>query len=89
LDKDLFEAHYVLREDLEDPAVIGRRAGRSGIELAGLHAALADGSTMAAVTEAEMIGRKYGVRGTPAWLLAQGLITGLRPAAESLTCSSA
>jgi hypothetical protein len=62
--------------------VIDRRAGRSGIQLAGLHAALADGSAMAAVTKAEMNGRKYGVHGTPAWLLAQGLITGLRPAAE-------
>jgi protein-disulfide isomerase len=35
-----------------------------------------------AVTEAEMIGRKYGVQGTPAWLLDQRLITGLRPVAE-------
>ena len=33
-------------------------------------------------TEAEMIGRKYGVQGTPAWLSGQRLITGLRPAAE-------
>jgi ubiquinone biosynthesis protein len=30
----------------------------------------------------ETIARKYGVQGTPAWLLAQRLITGLRPAAE-------
>jgi protein-disulfide isomerase len=32
--------------------------------------------------EAEMIGRKYGVQGTPAWLLDHRLITGLLPAAE-------
>jgi hypothetical protein len=31
-----------------------------------------------------MIGRKYGVRGTPAWLLSQRLIVGLLSAAERL-----
>jgi hypothetical protein len=30
----------------------------------------------------EMIGRKYGVRGTPAWLLSQRLIVELLSAAE-------
>ena len=82
LRKDLFDAHFVLGEDLEDPAVIDRHASESGIELAPLHAALADDSAAAAVTEAEMIGREYGVQGTPAWLLDQRLITGLRSAAE-------
>ena len=80
--KHLFDAHFVLGEDLEDPAVIDRHASESGIDLAALHAALADDSAAAAVTEAEMIGRKYGVQGTPAWLLGERLITGLRPAAE-------
>jgi protein-disulfide isomerase len=47
-----------------------------------LHAALADGRAEEAVSEAEMMGRKYGVQGTPAWLLNQRLIVGLRPAAE-------
>jgi predicted DsbA family dithiol-disulfide isomerase len=82
LHKDLFEAHFVLGEDLEDPDVIDRHASEFGIDLAALHAALADGSAVAAVTKAEMIGRRYGVQGTPAWLLGQQLITGLRPAAE-------
>lgn len=82
LHKGLFEAHFVLGEDLEDPTVIDRHASESGVELAALHAALADGTAEAAVTEAETIARKYGVQGTPAWLLAQQLITGLRPAAE-------
>jgi 2-hydroxychromene-2-carboxylate isomerase len=80
--KDLFAAHFVLREDLEDPAVIDRHARESGVDVAALHAGLADGSAAAAVTEAETIGRKFGVRGTPAWLLAQRLIFELRPAAE-------
>ena len=82
LHKDLFDAHFVLGEDLEDPAVIDRHASESGIDLAALHAALADDSAATAVMEAEMIGRKHGVQGTPAWLLGERLITGLRPAAE-------
>jgi predicted DsbA family dithiol-disulfide isomerase len=80
--KELFEAHFVLREDLEDQAVIDRHAGRCGLDLPTLHAALADGTAVAAVTEAEMLGRAYGVQGTPAWLVDQRLITGLRPAVE-------
>jgi predicted DsbA family dithiol-disulfide isomerase len=80
--KRLFDAHFVLGEDLEDPTVIDRHASESGIEVAALHAALADDSAAAAVTEAEMIGRKYGVQGTPAWLVGERLIAGLRPAAE-------
>jgi predicted DsbA family dithiol-disulfide isomerase len=80
--RDLFDAHFVLAEDLEDPAVLDRHASESGIELAALKAALDDDSAVAAVTETEMIGRKYGVQGTPAWLLGERLIAGLRPAAE-------
>jgi predicted DsbA family dithiol-disulfide isomerase len=71
----------VLGEDLEDAAVIDRHASKLGIDLMALHAALADDSAAAAVKEAEIMGRKFGVR-TPAWLLAQRLITGLCPAAE-------
>jgi len=82
LHKNLFAAHFVLGEDLEDPEVIDRHAKQSGADLAALHAALDDGSAEAAVAEAEAIGREHGVEGTPAWLLAQRLITGLRPAAE-------
>jgi predicted DsbA family dithiol-disulfide isomerase len=67
---------------LEDPAVIDAHAHRSGIHLSDLHAALANGLGEAAVTEAETIGREIGVHGTPAWLLAQRLISGLRGAAE-------
>jgi predicted DsbA family dithiol-disulfide isomerase len=82
LHRELFEAHFALGENLEDPAVIDRPARASGIDLAAMHAALADGSATAAVTEAEKIGRKHSVQGTPAWLLDQQLIMGLRPAAE-------
>jgi predicted DsbA family dithiol-disulfide isomerase len=82
LHRELFEAHFALGEDLEDPAVIYRHARASGIDFAAIHAALADGSAGQAVTNDETIGRKYGVQGTPAWLLDRELIMGLRPAAE-------
>ncbi len=82
LRRDLFDAHFVLGEDLDDPAVIDRHASESGIDLAALHAALADKSAAAAVTQSEAVGRKHGVQGTPAWLVAQQLIVGLPPAAE-------
>jgi predicted DsbA family dithiol-disulfide isomerase len=79
---DLFEAHFALGENLEDPAVIGRHADASSVDVAALRAALADGSAVAAVTEAERLGRAWGVQGTPAWLIAHRLISGLLPASE-------
>jgi predicted DsbA family dithiol-disulfide isomerase len=82
LHRDLFAAHFVLGEDLEDASVIDRHARESGVDLADLHAAIADGSAVAAITDAEVTGRKYGVQGTPAWLLAGRLVAGLLPAAE-------
>jgi len=79
---DLFAAHFVLGEDLEDPEVIDRHAIASGIDLASLHASLDDGSAGSSVRAAEMLGREHGVEGTPAWLLGQRLIIGLQPAEE-------
>jgi predicted DsbA family dithiol-disulfide isomerase len=80
--RDLFAAHFVLGEDLEDTAVVDRHARASGIELSALHSALADDSAEAAVTRAEITGHKYGVQGTPAWLVARQLVLGLRSAEE-------
>lgn len=82
LHKELFEAHFVLGEDLDDPDVVDRHAFGSGIDLAALQTALADGSAEKYVVEDETVGRQYGVQGTPAWLLGERLIVGLRPAAE-------
>jgi predicted DsbA family dithiol-disulfide isomerase len=82
LTRELFEAHFVLGEDLEDLAVIDRRAHRLGVDVPALHAALADGSAAAAVMQAEMLGCTYGVQGTPAWLVNEHLITGLQSAGE-------
>jgi predicted DsbA family dithiol-disulfide isomerase len=82
LRKELFAAHFVLGEDLEDQVVIDRHASASGVDLAKLHAALADGSASEAVAAAVVSARRYGVQGTPAWLFPQGMIMGLRPASD-------
>jgi predicted DsbA family dithiol-disulfide isomerase len=79
---DLFAAHFVRGEDLGDPATIDRYAVAHGIDLASLHAALADGSAASAVVASETLGRKAGVQGTPAWLVAGRLISGLQAEAE-------
>jgi predicted DsbA family dithiol-disulfide isomerase len=80
--RDLFAAHFALGEDLGDPAVIDRHAIVAGVPLDDLHAALADCSAFAAVREAELLGQRHGVSGTPAWLSGDHLILGLRGAAE-------
>ena len=67
--QDLLTCILFLARTMRIRAVIDRHASKSGIDLPALHAALADDS--AAVTEAEMIGRKYGVQGMPAWLVGQ------------------
>jgi predicted DsbA family dithiol-disulfide isomerase len=74
----LFQAHFALVEDLDDQAVIDRHAGASGIDVTALHSALADGSAAGFVTESEELGSRYGVQGTPAWLVNGELISGLR-----------
>jgi len=80
--KDLFAAHFVLGEDLEDSAVIDRHASDLGIDVGPLHVALADGSALTALQESESLGRQYGVHGTPAWFLAERLISGLLPTSD-------
>jgi predicted DsbA family dithiol-disulfide isomerase len=78
----LFQAHFALGEDLGSLDVIDGHARESGVDLTALHAALADGSAMAGVAEAEMAAREVGVEGTPAWLFGEQLVSGLLPAAE-------
>jgi predicted DsbA family dithiol-disulfide isomerase len=80
--KRVFDAHFVLGENIGDPAVINRHATALGIDIAALHAALSDGSAGAALRESESLGRKSGVRSTPAWLIGKELVTGLQPVAE-------
>jgi predicted DsbA family dithiol-disulfide isomerase len=80
--KTLFAAHFVAGEDLGNSAVIDRHAAELAIDLDAFHAALLDGTALAAVKESETLGREHGVRGTPAWLIGQRLISGLLPASD-------
>jgi predicted DsbA family dithiol-disulfide isomerase len=82
LQHDLFRAHFVLGEDLGDSRVVDRYASEANIDLVVLNRALDDGSAEAVVSESETTGRKFGVQGTPAWLLAHRLVSGLQPAEE-------
>lgn len=77
--KALFAAHFALGQDLGDRAVIDRHATAAGLDVTALHAALADGSANALVDQSEALGRRLGVQGTPAWLVAGRLIPGLYP----------
>ena len=78
LNRSLFEAHFALGEDIGDIAVIDRHATRQGVDIEAFYAALADGSAMAAVERAQAMGYEIGVHGTPAWLVAGRLVSGLR-----------
>ena len=80
--RKLFEAHFVLGQDIDNQAVIDQHAMTAGVDLDALHTALADGSAYAAVSRVERAGRQYGVDGTPSWLLDGRLIVGLQPASE-------
>lgn len=77
LHRELFAAHFALGEDVEDQVVVDHHAKASGVDLAALHAALADGSAETSVAATVKLGRKHGVKGTPAWLLGGRLISGL------------
>lgn len=77
--KALFAAHFALGQDLGDRDVIDRLAAAAGVDIAAMHAALADRSAYALVDQSEALGRSLGVQGTPAWLVAGHLIPGLYP----------
>lgn len=64
----LFQAHFVLGEDIESRSIIEAHAAASGVYVPFLRAALADGSADAAVARAERSARSMGMRWTPAWL---------------------
>lgn len=78
----LFAAHFEHGEDLGDLRVIDRYAKIFGVDIEAMHLALADGSARTALAQAEALGRRSGVRGTPAWLIRGELISGLLPIAE-------
>jgi predicted DsbA family dithiol-disulfide isomerase len=78
--RSLFEAHFVAGDDIDDQGVIDRRGAAVGVDVRALHFALADGTAVGAVSQAEWIGRQLGLDGTPAWLVDGRLMVGLQPA---------
>src|ERR1700743_3739627 len=74
----LFEAHFALGEDIDNQTVIDRHAAAAGVDLRALHTALDGGSAAAAISQAEWLGGRHGVDGTPAWPGGRGLIIGLQ-----------
>jgi predicted DsbA family dithiol-disulfide isomerase len=75
----LFSAHFGLGQDLGDAGVVTQYAIELGADVKRLRSALADGSALRDVSDAERMARGYGVRGTPAWLLNGTLIDGAIP----------
>src|SRR3569833_1012318 len=69
-------------DDIGDLDLVKRLARDAGVPLHELRAALANGSALQAVTQAEHLARTHGVSGTPAWLVGDHLITGLRGRAD-------
>jgi predicted DsbA family dithiol-disulfide isomerase len=77
LQQALFAAHFALGEDLGNPQVIAHHARAAGADVRSMQTALDSGAAYALVEECEALGRRAGVGGTPAWLLAGHLISGL------------
>ena len=82
LHASLFAAHFALGEDLGNPAVVDRHAAEAGVRLGAMRAALADGTALAALAQAEAAARRYRVRGAPAWKIGDHVIYGLQRQAE-------
>ena len=80
--KAMFEAHFVLGEDIGDMATILRKAAQFGLDGRTLDAALGDGSAARWVRESEAQAHEHGVRGTPAWLYRDRLLSGALPLDE-------
>jgi predicted DsbA family dithiol-disulfide isomerase len=80
--KALFAAHFALREDLGDVAVIERHANEVGVDVDAFREALKDGTALDALAQVESVGAWLGVQATPSWFIAGELVSGLLPESE-------
>jgi predicted DsbA family dithiol-disulfide isomerase len=72
----VFAAHFALGEDVGDLELIYSVADQAGVDVAGVRAAMADGTAEAAVVASESAAKRRGVTGPPAWLIGDRLMTG-------------
>ncbi|HUB96253.1 MAG TPA: DsbA family protein [Stellaceae bacterium] len=78
----LFAAHFAFGEDLGDPAIVDRHATSAGVRLGAVRAAFADGSALKALEQSEAAARRHRIRGAPAWLIGDHVISGLQRRGE-------
>jgi predicted DsbA family dithiol-disulfide isomerase len=82
LSRDVFAAHFVFGDDVGDRDLIYVLADRVGVDLAGVRAAMADGTAEAAVGVSESAAKRRGATGPPAWLIGDRLMTAWQGRAE-------
>lgn len=71
----VFAAHFALGEDIGDRDVIYSYADQTGVDVASLRTAMADGTAEAAVAASESAAKRRGITAPPAWLIGDCLIT--------------
>jgi predicted DsbA family dithiol-disulfide isomerase len=79
LHQRVFAAHFALGEDIGDLELIDSLADQAGVDIAGVRAAIADGTAEAAVVLSESGAKRRGITGPPAWFIGDRLITGWWP----------
>jgi predicted DsbA family dithiol-disulfide isomerase len=80
LDASLFEAVFVLGDDIGDPQEVDRLVERSGAPVGEVVHALESAAGRAGVQAAMELARSHGITATPTWLLESGLmIPGVQP----------
>ena len=85
LHQRVFAAHFALGEDIGDLELIYSLADQAGVDIAGMRAAMADGTAETAVVLSESAAKRQGVTGPPAWLIGDRVITGIdSPALRSI-----
>ncbi len=69
VDQALFEAVFVIGEDIGDPTVLGDVVARAGVDGAEVMASVAAGGGLPELRASMDAAHEAGVSGTPAWLL--------------------
>jgi len=77
LHRRVFAAHFALGADISDLDLIYSLADHDGVDIAGVRAAIADGTAEAAVVLSESAAKRWGVTGPPTWLIGDRVITGI------------